>query len=234
MIKNYLLYITFYKPLFLASFIMLLIACKSTKNVEQTVVEPPREKTETVEEEQPKEELGDILTEYLSLKYPDKNFDKYLYISVKHQKMYLIENGITVKIYPISTAKKGIGSHQNSNKTPPGLHTVKRKIGEEVPLGGILEAREFNGKVAEIITDKRKADGDYVTTRILWLDGEEVGINKGRNVDSYNRYIYIHGTPEEGFIGQPASHGCIRMKNTDVIELYDIIDEGTPIYILKR
>lgn len=234
MIKTYLKHITFYRTLFFASFFILMMACNSTKNMETTVAEPPKVVVEEVEEEEPKEELGDILTEYLSLKYPDKNFEKYLYISVKHQKMYLIENGKTVKTYPISTAKKGIGSHQNSNKTPPGLHTVKRKIGEEVPLGGILEAREFNGKVAEIITDKRKADGDYVTTRILWLDGEEVGINKGRGIDSYNRYIYIHGTPEEGFIGQPASHGCIRMKNIDVIELYDIIDEGTPIYILKR
>ena len=233
MIKNYFLHITFYKTLFFISFFMLMMACKSTKIIETSVAEPPKEEVEEVEEES-KEELGNILTEYLSLKYPDKNFEKYLYISVKHQKMYLIENRTTVKTYPISTSKKGIGSHQNSNKTPPGLHTVKRKIGEEVPLGGILVAREFNGKVAEIITDKRNADGDYVTTRILWLDGEEVGINKGRNVDSYNRYIYIHGTPEEGFIGQPASHGCIRMKNIDVIELYDMIDEGTPIYILKR
>ena len=234
MIKNYLSHITHNKSFFLASFVMLMMACKSTKIVENTVVETPKEVVEEVVEEEPKEELGDILTEYLSLKYPDKNFEKYLYISVKHQKMYLIENGKTVKTYPISTAKKGIGSHQNSNKTPPGLHTVKRKIGEEVPLGGILEAREFNGKVAEIITDQRKADGDYVTTRILWLDGEEIGLNKGRNVDSYNRYIYIHGTPEEGYIGQPASHGCIRMKNTDVMELYDLVEEGTPIYILKR
>lgn len=234
MIKNYLSHITHNKSFFLASFVMLMMACNSTKNIETTVAEPPKVVVEEVEEEEPKEELGDILTEYLSLKYPDKNFEKYLYISVKHQKMYLIENGITVKTYPISTAKKGIGSHQNSNKTPPGLHTVKRKIGEEVPLGGILEAREFNGKVAEIITDQRKADGDYVTTRILWLDGEEIGLNKGRNVDSYNRYIYIHGTPEEGYIGQPASHGCIRMKNTDVMELYDLVEEGTPIYILKR
>ncbi|HLU85751.1 MAG TPA: L,D-transpeptidase, partial [Vicingaceae bacterium] len=232
--KNYLSHITHNKSFFLASFVMLMMACKSTKIVENTVVETPKEVVEEVVEEEPKEELGDILTEYLSLKYPDKNFEKYLYISVKHQKMYLIENGKTVKTYPISTAKKGIGSHQNSNKTPPGLHTVKRKIGEEVPLGGILEAREFNGKVAEIITDQRKADGDYVTTRILWLDGEEIGLNKGRNVDSYNRYIYIHGTPEEGYIGQPASHGCIRMKNTDVMELYDLVEEGTPIYILKR
>lgn len=119
MIKNYLLHITLYKSLFLASFVMLMMSCKSTKNVETTVAEPPKEVVEEVEEEEPKEELGDILTEYLSLKYPDKNFDKYLYISVKHQKMYLIENGITVKTYPISTAKKGIGSHQNSNKTPP-------------------------------------------------------------------------------------------------------------------
>lgn len=211
----------------------LFFSCGASKKVAPIVPEPVIEET-PVEKEKPKEELGNILTEYLSLKYPDKNFDKYLYISIKHQKMYLIENEQTVKTYAISTAKKGVGSQQNSNKTPPGLHTIKRKIGEEVPLGGILEARVYNGKIAEIITDQRKADGDYVTTRILWLDGEEIGLNKGRNVDSYNRYIYIHGTPEEGYIGQPASHGCIRMKNTDVMELYDLVEEGTPIYILKR
>ena len=113
------------------------------------------------------------------------------------------------------------------------MHTIKRKIGDEVPLGGILESRVYKGKIAKILTEKERAPGDYVTSRIMWLQGEENGINRGRNIDSYNRYIYIHGTPEEGYIGQPASHGCIRMKNSDAIELYGLVDEGTPVLILK-
>ena len=156
-----------------------------------------------------------------------------MYVSIKHQQLYLIENDSTIRKYPVSTAKNGIGNKANSFKTPSGLHTVKRKIGDGVPLGGIFESRIYNGKNATILTEKKNAAKDYVTTRIMWLQGEENGLNRGRNVDSYNRYIYIHGTPEEGFIGQPASHGCIRMKNKDVIESYDLIDEGTPILILK-
>jgi len=94
-------------------------------------------------------------------------------------------------------------------------------------------SRVYSGKIAEILTDKTNAKKDYVTSRIMWLQGEEPGINKGRNMDSYNRYIYIHGTPEEGFIGQPASHGCIRMKNKDVIELFELVEEGTHLLVLK-
>ena len=121
----------------------------------------------------------------------------------------------------------------NSFKTPPGLHTISRKIGDNVPIGGLFQSRMYTGRQVKILTEKQKADGDYVTSRIMWLQGEEPGLNKGRSVDSYNRYIYIHGTAEEGYLGQPASHGCIRMKNTDVIELYNMIEEGTPILILK-
>ncbi len=210
----------------------LLFSCKSTKNIEKTVVEAP-EIIEIPKEEPKEETIANFLSEYLKLKYKDKNFNKYMYVSIKHQKLYLIENDSTVKKYPISTALKGVGNKLHSLKTPPGLHTIKRKLGDNVPYAGILEAREYNGKIAKVLTDKQKAGGDYVTTRILWLEGEEPGINKGRNIDSYNRYIYIHGTPEEGLIGQPASHGCIRMKNSDVMELYDLIEEGTPILILK-
>jgi len=180
------------------------------------------------------EAMSNFLTEYLKLKYKELSFDKYMYISLKHQQLFLIEHDSTIKNYPISTSKKGIGNQQDSFQTPHGLHTIKRKIGSDVPCGGILESREFKGEIATIFINKEKAPKDYVTSRILWLEGEESGINKGRKVDSYNRYIYIHGTPEEGYIGQPASHGCIRMKNKDVIELYNIVEEGTPIFILKN
>jgi hypothetical protein len=212
--------------------IITLFSCKSTKIIEQPVVEIP-EVIEKPKFEPSTETMASFLSEYLNLKYKDKTFEKYMYVSVKYQRLYLIVNDSTIRKYSISTAKKGIGCKANSNKTPSGLHTIKRKIGKNVPFGGILESRMYTGKVAEILTEKKNAARDYVTTRIMWLQGEEPGLNKGRNMDSYNRYIYIHGTPEEGFIGEPASHGCVRMKNKDVIELFSLVDEGTPILILK-
>ncbi len=213
-------------------FFFTFFSCKSTKVVEQPVIEIPAA-IEKPKYEPPSETMASFLSEYLNLKYKDRSFEKYMYVSVKYQRLYLIVNDSTIRKYSISTAKKGIGCKANSNKTPSGLHTTKRKIGEKVPLGGILESRVYSGKIAKILTNKEKADGDYVTTRVMWLQGEEPGINKGRDMDSYNRYIYIHGTPEEGLIGEPASHGCVRMKNKDVIELFSLVDEGTPILILK-
>ncbi len=212
---------------------VLLFSCKSSK----VVIAAPKVEKPTpiikVPPPPPNKTVVNFLSEYLKLKYKGKDFSKYMYVSIKHQRLYLIEHDSTIKKYPISTALNGVGSKQNSMKTPPGLHIIKRKIGSTVPLGGILESRVYNGEIAKIITDKVNAKKDYVTTRIMWLQGEEQGLNRGRNVDSYNRYIYIHGTPEEGFIGQPASHGCIRMKNKDVIELFNLVEEGTPILILK-
>ena len=212
--------------------IVFLFSCKSSKVIKSIAVPIPEEIEKPIEEPS-NETIANFLSEYLNLKYKDRSFEKYMYVSVKHQRLYLIKGDSTIRKYSISTAKKGIGSKANSLKTPPGLHTIKRKIGATVPSGGIIASRLYTGKIARIFTDKTKADGDYVTSRIMWLQGEEPGINKGRNMDSYNRYIYIHGTPEEGFIGQPASHGCIRMLNKDVIDLFDLIEEGTPILILK-
>ena len=219
-------------PFTLSLIIVLLFSCKSSKIIDQPIVEIP-EVIEKPKFEPSTETMASFLSEYLNLKYKDRSFKKYMYVSVKYQRLYLIVNDSTIRKYSISTAKKGIGCKANSNKTPSGLHTIKRKIGDKVPLGGILESRMYTGKIAKILTEKKNAAKDYVTTRVMWLQGEEPGLNKGRNVDSYNRYIYIHGTPEEGFIGEPASHGCVRMKNKDVIELYSLVDEGTPILILK-
>lgn len=217
--------------LILVTIVFTLFGCKSTK-----IIPPEMEIPEVIEKPMFKptsETMASFLSDYLSIKYKGRSFKKYMYVSVKYQRLYLIVNDSTIRKYSISTAKKGIGCKAKSNKTPSGLHTIKRKIGENVPFGGILESRRYTGKTAKVLTGKKNADKDYVTTRIMWLQGEEPGLNKGRNMDSYNRYIYIHGTPEEGFIGEPASHGCLRMKNKDVIELYDLVDEGTPILILK-
>ncbi|MBL4593435.1 MAG: L,D-transpeptidase [Flavobacteriales bacterium] len=207
-------------------------SCNSNKRAVDNKIELP-EVIKVTKVEPSNETIANFLSEYLKLKYKNRSFKKYMYVSVKHQRLYLIKNDSTIRKYPISTAKNGIGSKQNSYKTPPGLHTVKRKIGKNVPSGGIMISRVYEGKIAKILTKKENAKKDYVTSRIMWLQGEEPGINRGRNIDSYNRYIYIHGTPEEGYIGEPASHGCIRMKNKDVIELFDFVEEGTPILILK-
>lgn len=180
------------------------------------------------------ETIATFLTEYLNLKYKSKDFSKFIYVSVKYQRLYLIEADSVSKKYPISSALLGVGNKANSMKTPIGLHSIKSKYGDGVPLGGLFKSRVFTGKVSPIYKKRVKSPTDDVTTRIMWLRGEEPGLNRGRNIDSYKRYIYIHGTSEEGYIGEPQSHGCIRMRNTDVLELYSKVDEGTPVLILKQ
>ena len=154
-----------------------------------------------------------------------------LYISIKQQKLMVVMRGKITHTFPISSSKYGIGAEKNSNKTPLGFHVIREKIGDKVPLNGILKSRIYTGKQAEIIHEKRSVDSDDVTTRILWLAGDDPGKNKGGRVDSFERYIYIHGTPEEGLIGQPASHGCIRMLNADVILLYNMVHVGMKVLI---
>jgi lipoprotein-anchoring transpeptidase ErfK/SrfK len=154
-----------------------------------------------------------------------------IHVSISDQRLFVIENGDTLKNYPVSTSKYGIGNESGSYKTPIGHHVIAKKYGADAAIGAIFKARINTGRVAEIITEPRNDDNDYVTTRILWLRGTEPGVNRGEGIDSFHRYIYIHGTHEEGLIGQPASHGCIRMYNRDVIELYDLVEVGTPVII---
>ena len=152
-------------------------------------------------------------------------------VDISDQRLYLIENSRTIESYPISSSKYGEGSIENSFKTPLGNHIIKEKIGNGVPLNTIFVARVNTNVKADIIRSLDDSEDDYVTSRILWLDGLEQGINKGEGVDSFNRFIYIHGTHEEGLIGQKASHGCIRMFNNDVVRLYDVVKKGTKVYI---
>ena len=163
--------------------------------------------------------------------FPTQNC--YLIIDISDQLLYLFENDTCIISFPISSSKYGIGNQSGSNKTPLGLHCIARKIGSKVPYGGIIKGRKFTGEIAEIYTDKTDSPKDVITTRILWLKGLEQGINRDGKIDSYNRYIYIHGTNEEGLIGKSSSHGCIRMKNNDVIKLFDLVSINTPVYISK-
>ena len=152
-------------------------------------------------------------------------------IDISKQRLFLLDNMEIVRSYPISSSKYGEGSTQNSFKTPLGNHVIKEMIGNNAIKNTIFTSRINTKRQAEIIHDEAKSDNDYVTTRIMWLDGQEEGKNKGKGVDSYRRYIYIHGTHEEGLIGQKASHGCIRMFNSDVIELFNDVKKGTKVYI---
>ncbi len=152
-------------------------------------------------------------------------------VDISDQRLYLRDDGKVIESYPISSSKYGEGSIENSFKTPLGKHTIKEKIGYGVPLNTIFVARVNTNEKAQIIRSLDDSDDDYVTSRILWLDGLEDGINKGEGVDSFSRFIYIHGTHEEGLIGKKASHGCIRMFNNDVVKLYDIVKKGTKVYI---
>ena len=146
--------------------------------------------------------------------------------------MYHIKQGKVISEYVISSSEYGEGSKAGSNKTPLGLHKVKSKFGDKTPINGKMIGRVFYGKIATIYTGNTKSKTDDVCSRILWLEGMEKGLNKGEGIDSYSRYIYIHGTSEEGRLGTPASHGCIRMKNKEVIELYEKIRIGTLVLIL--
>ena len=164
------------------------------------------------------------------------NMNKYrthILIDLDAQKLYL-KKLFSEKTYKISSSSFGIGSQKNSFKTPLGAHVISEKIGKKLPKGAVLKGRVWTNEIAEIISKPIDIEADVITSRILWLEGLEIGRNKGGNVDSKSRYIYIHGTAEEGLIGKPASLGCIRMFNEDVIELFKNVSVGTQVLIYNE
>lgn len=175
------------------------------------------------------------LLQDLARRFPAYALNSVILVDATIQRLLLIERGQVVASWPISTAEAGLGSQKGSNKTPLGVHRVAKRFGGGAPLGTIFKARRDTGRIARILTQPgaRSAE-DNVTTRILWLDGLEPGLNKGAGVDSFERYIYIHGTDEEGRLGAPASHGCIRMRNQDVIALYERVAVDTLVVIAQQ
>jgi L,D-transpeptidase YbiS len=144
-----------------------------------------------------------------------------IHVSVRNQELKLRRGRKIIRRYPISTSRFGLGSEEGSNKTPLGQFRVSDKIGEAMPAGTI-----FVGRVSLKPDDPLPPTQDLVLSRILWLDGLE-----GHNANTRDRFIYIHGTKHEDKIGKPDSHGCIRMRNADVIELFDLVDVDTPVTI---
>ena len=172
-----------------------------------------------------------VLKKIESIESSYEYLDTLLYVDIPSQQMFFIKKGEIVDIYSISSSYYGTGNKVNSLMTPLGKHEIYKKLGENLPENAILKGRVWNGAIADIIKEPIDTDFDHVTSRILWLDGLEEGKNKGPGIDSRERYIYIHGTAEEGLIGKPASDGCIRMYNKDVIELFDLVDEKAQVWI---
>ena len=172
-----------------------------------------------------------VLEKIESIESSYEYLDALLYVDIPSQQMFFIKKGEIVNIYSISSSYYGTGNKVNSLMTPLGKHEIYKKLGENLPENAILKGRVWNGAIADIIKEPLDTDFDHVTSRILWLDGLEEGKNKGPGIDSRERYIYIHGTAEEGLIGKPASDGCIRMYNKDVIELFDLVDEKAQVWI---
>lgn len=178
-----------------------------------------------------KQVLADFLIEWMQARYPAAPSEGcVLYVSAKSQRMYYVRDRELAGEYIISTASNGLGELASSNRTPQGLHRVVRKFGAGIPPFGIFKARQFTGEIAR----PNSGTGDLITSRILWLDGLERGVNQGEGRDSMQRGIYIHGTAEETSLGKPSSHGCIRMYNADIIRLYEQVPLGTLVVILDN
>jgi hypothetical protein len=153
-----------------------------------------------------------------------------LLINIKHQLLTVCLPGGNRQFH-VSTALNGAGEESGSGCTPRGLHTIRAKIGEGLPLNSVFVGRRFTGEVYEPALADLYPKRDWILTRILWLSGKEPGYNRLGGVDSMRRYIYIHGTPDTEPMGVALSHGCIRMRNVDVMELFDLVSVGTELLI---
>jgi L,D-transpeptidase YbiS len=154
-----------------------------------------------------------------------------LSVRLQTQRLTVHEDGVTIAEYAISTSLNGAGEKNGSQQTPRGLHEIRALIGSGAPRGAIFRRRRFTGEICTPEVLRNDPGRDWITTRILWLRGLEPGINRFGNVDTMRRYIYIHGTPRGDLIGRPASRGCIRMRDDDIIELFDRVSIGTRVLI---
>ncbi len=146
---------------------------------------------------------------------------KNIHVSIRDQRLTLKDDETPIRTYPVSTSRFGVGTEQGSMKTPTGRFCVAEKIGGEMPGGTI-----FRSRVPVNPNEPLPSTKDLVMSRILWLDGLDE-----QNANTRERFIYIHGTKHEDKVGIPDSCGCVRMRNADVIELFDLVDEGTPVII---
>ena len=167
----------------------------------------------------------------LAEKYPSYYANGVFVVDDSEQRMYWYKNDKLVQKFTISTAANGLGNKPESNTTPAGAHRISTKIGKNAARGAVFDKLQNTGEIAKIYTKPNYSATALVLSRILRLDGLEPGKNKGGSVDTFNRAIYFHGTNKEGNLGKRASHGCIRMKNDEVIELFGQVSVDTLVYI---
>lgn len=152
-------------------------------------------------------------------------------VALSTQTLTLFENDKPIIAYPVSTAKNGAGEKKGSECTPMGWHRIRAKIGSGLPTNTVFVGRRPTGEIYNPELGRQYPQRDWILSRILWLSGLEPGKNRYGEVDTFWRYIYIHGTPEEHLIGSPVSHGCIRMKNSHLLALFSRVAAGTNVFI---
>lgn len=153
-------------------------------------------------------------------------------ISIPEQSLTLFDNGQVLRRYSVSTAKAGVGEVSGSYQTPRGKHLIRAKIGAGQPANTVFVGRRPTGEIWTPALGEAFPGRDWILTRILWLSGCEPGRNRLGKVDTMRRYIYIHGSPDIAEMGKPGSHGCVRMNNADMVELFDRVPVYTPVEIV--
>lgn len=159
------------------------------------------------------------------------NMQRTIEINLAEQKLRLFKDGERLATYPVSTALNGPGEQMGSDCTPRGRHRIRIAIGHDCEVNTVFVGRRKSGEIYSDELAAQYPERDWVLTRILWLTGTEPGCNRGSQVDSLRRFIYIHGCPDSEPMGVPRSHGCIRLRNSDLIELFEQVGAGTPVEI---
>lgn len=156
---------------------------------------------------------------------------RWLRVYLDRQEAELLAGDDILRRYAISTALNGAGEEDGSFCTPRGWHVIRARIGDGVPEGGVFRGRRWTGEVCTPALYASQPDRDWILTRILWLSGREPGRNRFGRVDTMRRYIYFHGTPDAVTLGTPGSLGCIRMKNSDILDLFEVVAAGSPVWL---
>jgi lipoprotein-anchoring transpeptidase ErfK/SrfK len=152
-------------------------------------------------------------------------------VDLGFQSLTLMNGSGVLRRYPISTARNGPGEQRDSGCTPRGMHRVRIRIGAGCPEGTVFVGRRPTGEIYDAELARRYPQRDWILTRILWLTGTEPGRNRGGSVDTLRRYIYVHGCPDSEPLGTPRSRGCIRMRNRDLMDLFDLVSTGISVEI---
>jgi lipoprotein-anchoring transpeptidase ErfK/SrfK len=160
--------------------------------------------------------------------------DSLITVNIAEQRLRLERDGELLMDVAVSTAVNGAGERSGGECTPRGRHYIRARIGAGCDTNTVFVGRRPTGELYSEALGREQPQRDWILTRILWLCGMESGHNRGGNVDSMRRYIYIHGTPDSEPMGVPLSHGCVRMRNNDIIRLFDLVEVGTTVMITEQ